>query len=407
MRIERLRLQDFRNYAEADWRPGPGVSLLVGPNGAGKTNLLEAACLLLAGQSPRTRHEEELVRQGTSAARLAAEVEAGGRRWRVEAELGPGKKRLELDGRPLARLGELLYRFPLVLFRPADLELIQAGAAVRRHFLDEVGRAWSRSYDAALGAARKALAERNALLRKLGPSASPRSAALLLETWNEAFAAAAAALLRRRLALLAELVPELRRLHAALAGEPPLSVAYASSLPAAGGLLAGGAPPAAADEGRRLEEALRGAIQKALDDALPRELEHGYTLVGPHRDDLRLQLGGRDARAYASQGQQRALALALRMAQFALLRARRGEAPLLLLDDVFSELDGERRQRLLSLLLPETEQAWVTAAEEGSAQAGGLLLAIAGSERVKWFRIVSGSIGEVPGGERTPRAPAR
>lgn len=407
MRIERLRLADFRNYVELDWRPAPGVSVLVGPNGAGKTNLLEAAFLALVGHSPRTRREEEMIRQGAGEARIAAEVEAGGHRSALRLRLAPEGKRIELDGRPVERLGELPFRFPAVLFQPGDLLLAQGAAAARRHFLDEVGREWSRSYDAALAATRKALAERNALLRRLGPGASPKSAALLLEAWNEAFATAAAGLLRRRLALLAGLVGELRRVHAALSGEEALSVRYASSLPAAGELLAagGGPPAAAAEEAQQLEESLRDALRKALERVLPAELERGFTLVGPHRDDLRLHLRGRDVRVFGSQGEQRAVALAMRIAQFALLRARRGEPPLLLLDDVFSELDGERRERLLGLLLPEAEQTWITAAEEGQPAGSGALLAIAGSERVKWFRVFSGSIGEVPGGDRA--APSR
>ncbi|MDI3316855.1 MAG: DNA replication and repair protein RecF [Bacillota bacterium] len=403
MRIERLFLADFRNYASLDWRPSPGVDVLVGPNGAGKTNLLEAAFLVLSGRSPRARAESEMVREGCTETRVGAEVEVGGRRSTVGVRLSPEAKQVEVDGRPVTRLGELAFRTPVVLFRPEDLLLAQGPASVRRRFLDEVGRAWSRSYDASLEATRKALGQRNALLRRLGAGASTKSAALLLESWDEAFVAAAAGLLRRRLALLAELVPALRRLHAALSGNDALEVRYASSVPELGRRIAAGGAPTAR-EAPETDELLRQALREALQARLAEELARGFTLVGPHRDDLRLLLAGRDLRSYGSQGQQRTVAVALRMAQFVLLRQRLGESPLLLLDDVFSELDGERRQRLLQLLLPDVEQAWLTVAEERQAGAGGSLLEIAGSERVKWFRVFSGSLSEVPAGDRSPSA---
>jgi DNA replication and repair protein RecF len=340
-----LDLRDFRSYASLKFRPEPGVNVLVGPNGAGKTSVLEAIGYLATLASFRRAPEASLVREGAEAAIVRGEFFSGVGGTVVEIETpGAGRRRVLLNGKRAQGRAEVASATTVVAFLPDDLDLVKRGPAYRREYLDDVAaQAWP-----AAGAEQadyeRALRQRNALLRKEGRRADGPT----LDVWDDRVSILGAKILERRLAAAALLEPEIADLYLELGeGRERFSWKYLSS--ALGTLVA----PAAGEE---LVEPLRNAIATARND----DLDRRTTTVGPHRDDLEMSLGSRDARTRASQGEQRSIALGLRLAAFRVLADRRGSPPVLLLDDVFSELDADRGQRLVGHL-PDA-QVFVTSA---------------------------------------------
>jgi DNA replication and repair protein RecF len=311
----------------------------VGANGQGKTNLLEAlyfACTLKPLHGARL---SDLVRFGSKRARVAADVAGPGGTRRIAVEIAPGVRTTFLDGRPQERLDDYFQGLAAICFSPDDLLLVKGGPDGRRRFLD---RAAFNRWPAVLAEARdylRALRSRNAALR---------SASIEVEaSFREPLLRSGARLLRRRRDLLAELAPLFEKAFGEISGggAPPAVLLYRS----AGGLdLEGG------------EEELAARLRAALATRLGRDLERGYTSVGPHMDDLTLQIADHDARQFASQGQQRALVLALKVAEIENLRAILGRPPLLLLDDVSSELDPQKNRYLLEYLSRLPGQAVLT-----------------------------------------------
>jgi DNA replication and repair protein RecF len=339
VRLVALELQDFRNIERASVVPSPRATILVGPNGQGKTNLLEAIYLLCTLKPLRASRFAELVRFGAPFADVAGDFAGPGGTRRVGVRVGPEGRTASLDGKPQERLDAYFEGLAAVCFAPDDLGLVKGGPEGRRRFLD---RAAFNRWPAVLGEARdhvRALRARNASLR---------SADIDVEaSFRAPLARAAARLVVRRRELVRELGPRLEAAFAEISGPsaPPAEIAYRS----AGGVR---------EAGSEAEVAL--ALAEALERRLPRDLERGYTSVGPHMDDLALTLGGRPARAYASQGQQRALVLGLKVAEIENLRAALGRPPLLLLDDVSSELDPEKNRFLLEYLARLPGQAFLT-----------------------------------------------
>jgi len=327
VRVVAVRLRDFRTYARAEARLGEGLTIVHGPNGAGKSNLLEALYYGCTARALRTRNERELVRFGERAARVAVTTrdDAGEHELTVGFGLlddaGRPLKRMTCDGAPVARLLDVASRPLLSVFVPDRLELLKGGPGSRRAHLDRLVAALWPPRAATRRAYALALAQRNALLARIRAGGAPRSA---LPTWDHELARHALALREDR-ARAVELLREpfgARARQLGLTGESTLVYR----------------PRARAED-------VEGFVAE-LRERLPGELERGFCAHGPHRDELLFLRDGRELRSYGSQGELRLALLALLLAERSVLAARRGSPPLLLLDDVMSELDPERRELL-------------------------------------------------------------
>ena len=355
MHVAHLSLTDFRSYAAVELALEPGVTTFVGANGQGKTNLVEAVGYVATLDSHRVSTDSSLVRAGAERAIVRASVERDGRRTLVEIEINPGRaNRARLNRSPVPRAREVLGVLRTVLFAPEDLVVVKGDPAERRRFLDDLLVARSPRMAGVRADYERVLKQRNALLKSAGPTARRAGADLsTLDTWDTHLATTGAELLAARLDLVDALAPLLAKAYLDVAGErageragEQAAAAYVSSV-------------GEVDAHSKRDE-LVDRLLAALVESRPRELERGVSLVGPHRDELAVSLGALPARGYASHGESWSLALALRLASFELLRADGGE-PVLVLDDVFAELDGERRERLAALVAP-AEQVLVTAA---------------------------------------------
>jgi DNA replication and repair protein RecF len=348
MRLERLEVVDFRNHEGASMEFPAGVSALVGPNGVGKTNLLEAVGYLATLGSHRVGQDAALIRAGSSSAVIRAAVQRFGRRLLVDAELRPGSGvRGRVNGSPVPRARDLLGVVRATVFAPEDLGLVRGDPEERRRFLDTLATQRLPRYHGSRQDYDRVLRQRNTLLRSAA-GRLPASALATLEVWDEKLASAGAEIWSERLRLVAALTPRIELAYQRLAGrDDVVEVAYVSSVAGTVGL---DPDPA------KLAQALRERL--VVDRA--REVERGITLSGPHRDDLALTLRGLPARTHASHGEAWSLALALRLGSHRLL-AEEGEEPVLLMDDVFAELDRQRRDRVAEAALA-AEQAIVTAA---------------------------------------------
>lgn len=349
MHVRHLSLVDFRSYATAELPLEPGPSVLVGPNGHGKTNLVEAIAYAATLSSHRVAGDAPLIRHGAERAVVRAAVVRADRELLVEIELTAGRaNRARVNRAPVPRAREVLGILRTVLFAPEDLALVKGDPGERRRFLDELLAArWPRfagvraDYD-------RVLKQRNALL-KTSRTARRSGAADLrtLDVWDNHLAAYGADLLAGRLELVAELRPLAAASYAAVAGgNGEAGMAYRCSF---------GERELAVDR-----DVLAAALLAELARLRQQELDRGITMVGPHRDELVLSLGELPARGYASHGESWSYALALRLASYDLLRAD-GDDPVLVLDDVFAELDAGRRE-LLADLVAGAEQVLVTAA---------------------------------------------
>jgi DNA replication and repair protein RecF len=349
MRLERLEVVDFRNHDQAVVELPAGVSVLAGANGVGKTNLLEAIGYLATLGSHRVSQDASLIRAGAASAVLRATVLRAGRRLLVDLELRPGSGvRGRVNGGAVPRARDLLGIIRATVFAPEDLGLVRGDPEERRRFLDTLATQRLPRYHGSRQDYDRILRQRNTLLRSAG-GRLPGSAVATLEVWDEKLAAAGAELWAERLRLVAALVPRVEAAYHRLAGrDDAVDIAYVSSV--AGG--DGGPDPDPA----KLAQVLR---ERLVSDC-SREVERGLTLSGPHRDDLALGLRDLPARTHASHGEAWSLALALRLGSHRLL-AEEGEEPVLLLDDVFAELDRRRRDRVAEAALA-AEQSVISAA---------------------------------------------
>jgi DNA replication and repair protein RecF len=348
MRVERVELVDFRNHESLTVDLPAGVSVLVGANGVGKTNLLEAIGYLATLGSHRVGQDASLVRAGADAALIRAIAVREGRRVQVDVEIRPGSGvRGRVNGAAVPRARDVLGVIRATVFAPEDLGLVRGDPEERRRFLDLLATQRLPRYLGSRQDYDRVLRQRNTLLRSAG-GRLPAAALATLDVWDEKLAAAGAEIWAERLRLVAALTPLVTRAYQQLAARDDLVEAtYVSSL--------GGSAELDPDPAK-LGQALR---ERLLADR-PREVERGVTLSGPHRDDLALTLRALPARTHASHGEAWSLALALRLGAHRLL-AGEGEEPVLLLDDVFAELDQRRRQRVAEVTAA-AEQALVTAA---------------------------------------------
>lgn len=349
MHVRTLSVTDFRSYAAAELDFEPGVTALVGPNGHGKTNLAEALGYLATLASHRVATDAPLVRMGAERAVVRGVVVRDDRDTLIEVEITPGKaNRARLGGSPVPRARDVLGVLRTVLFAPEDLAIVKGDPAQRRAYLDDLLVARSPRYAAVHADYDRVLRQRNALLKSAGSARRSGAGLRTLDVWDAHLANAGAAVLAGRHELIGALRPLVDKAYSAVSrGGGPALLDYRSSL----------ADDVAETPDREL---LAAALSAALAESRDRELDRGVTLVGPHRDDLALSLGELPAKGYASHGESWSFALALRLAAYDLLCSDGGE-PVLVLDDVFAELDDHRRESLAELVAP-AEQVLVTAA---------------------------------------------
>ena len=368
MFVARVALVDFRSYATADIELDPGVSVFVGPNGEGKTNLVEAIVYASSLSSHRVSSDAALIRLGAERAVVRVAVRDG-RQTLIEIEITPGRaNRARLNQGAVPRPRDILGVLRAVLFAPEDLALVKGDPADRRRYLDELLVARNPRMAGVRADYERVLKQRTALLKSAGPAlrGGPRRPSRhtdpddpgpggdpshTLDVWDTHLAAAGARLMAARIGLVRDLSGPVVEAYAQLSKNPDdVRMSYFAS---------------AVDDGRELPTdcevpALTALLADALNRARPKELERGVCLVGPHRDELTLSLGAVPAKGYASHGESWSFALALRLAAYELLRSEGGE-PVLILDDVFAELDSGRRERL-GELVESAEQVLVTAA---------------------------------------------
>lgn len=358
MRVLEVSLRDFRSYEEARLRLGEGITLICGANGAGKTNLLEALYFGLTGRSCRTGNEREVVRFGAGTTRVTVATQGEDARHELSVGFQPGEpKRMRVDGAPVERLLDVAARPLVSVFLPDRLDLVKGAPTLRRGHLD--------AFVAALWPARvvnrrryaQTLAQRNALLARVR-AGQVGEAALL--PWNAQLAVHGMALIADRHSAVSVLSDRFMRIADELGLEGEAELRYR--------------PRSRAE---RTED-----LERELEERTHGDLERGFTGHGPHRDDLALLRDGRELRTYGSQGQQRLALLALLLAEREALAERETGAPLILLDDVMSELDAVRRRALVSLLRAAGGQAVITATDvehvPGAHDAGMTRMAVAG-----------------------------
>lgn len=375
MHLRHLSITDFRSYHRAEVTLAPGITTLLGRNGQGKTNLIEAAGYVASLSSHRVATDAPLVRHGAESAIVRAAVVRDGRDTVVELEIVPGRaNRARLNKSPLTRPRDVLGTLRTVLFAPEDLALVKGDPAERRRFLDELLVARQPRWAGVRSDYDKALKQRNALLRsaqhlwrsgrrvpehRLAPGETLEdaraAAAATLEVWDDQVARVGAALTYARLRLLRDLRPFLAQAYATISeADTEARASYRSSLEGelAEQIGAGEVPD---------QETLYAATLATMAARRREEQERGLTLVGPHRDEMVLSLGELPAKGYASHGESWSIALGLRLGAFRLLRHDVGTDPVLVLDDVFAELDTGRRERLAELV-SDCEQVLITAA---------------------------------------------
>lgn len=365
MYLRHLQVTDFRSWEHAELALAPGATVLVGRNGLGKTNLLEAIGYLATLGSHRVSSDAPLIRHGCQRALIRAAVVNRDRELSVELEIAAGRSnRARINRGTPTRPKEMLGIVHTVLFAPEDLALVKGDPAERRRFLDELLVQRAPRYAGVRSDYERALRQRNALLKTSGRRGGARGredpyALSTLDVWDAQLAEVGAQLLAARLDLVADLAPHTTRAYAGVAGDAETDraahIAYRPSL--------GDALPEeyGVPSGERADvPKLTGILVDALAESRTADLDRGVSLIGPHRDELDLVLGGTPAKGYASHGESWSFALALRLGAYELLRAEVGE-PVLLLDDVFAELDRQRRARLAAVA-QGAEQVLVTAA---------------------------------------------
>jgi DNA replication and repair protein RecF len=338
VRLLQLSLRNYRNYSRLDLEPGAGLNVFLGRNGQGKTNLLESVALLALSSSPRTRRDAELIGPIAAEARVDAHVESA--KGVTEIGISVARQEGERSRRSITvngvarRAVDLPGHFRVTLFWPDDLGLIKSGPENRRRLLNQLLVQVESGYARLLSRYSRVLEQRNSLLKQVMGGEQPASA---LDVWDLELSATGTEISRARSVAVLEMDEHARRNHPKIAPGESLELLYLG-------------PP----------QDLAVAVQNSR----PEDLRRGMTSVGPHRDDVEILLGGKDARSYASQGQQRSAVVSLKLAEAALIARRTGESPVLLLDDVLSELDAERRLTLLGRV-GEQEQVIITSVEAG------------------------------------------
>lgn len=362
MQVKSIKLKNFRNYEQALIEPDAGVTVFTGQNAQGKTNIIEALHLCCLGRSHRTPRDEELIRWGCDEALVKTETVQRDGTHEVGILISKRQKRrktVRIGARQAERIGELLGHVCGVLFSPEDLMIVKSGPSERRRFIDMQLSQLRPAYFYALQRAQRALLQRNALLREIA-----RNPALerTLDMWDEQLAVCGGQIAENRREAVAALSACAGEAHASLTeGRETLSVRYVSQ----------------AAESEKPAQTLLERMRAARGE----DLRRMTTTVGVHRDDLHIAIDGKDARTFASQGQQRSAVLALKLAQLELYEKERGEAPILMLDDVMSELDPGRRRQLIERI--DRVQTFVTCTD---------LSDLAGARQGAIYRVEAGKL---------------
>ena len=352
MVITKLSLRNFRNYEETVLTPHEGVNLFFGANGSGKTNLLEAVHYCALGKSHRITGDQSAVRIGESFAVCSVSVMTGGVRREITVRLVPNelnKKVILIDGKPIRRFSDMMGCLQCVIFSPEDLGLIREGPSMRRRYLDMMISQVNRGYFIALQQYRSGLEQRNALLKNMRANAQDGSG--MLDVFEQAMASPAAIIVAARKKVIAMLSGLAADTYRGISGknDEEFQASYHSAFK---------------DSDNVEEDFIRIMKENREED-----LRLGVTSAGPHRDDLNLSLNKKNMKVYASQGQIRTAALSLKLSQMKALRAMSGEAPVLLLDDVMSELDKDRRMRLVKEI--SDYQTFITCTDESDLELEG------------------------------------
>lgn len=340
MRINRIELTDFRNYERFTLEPAPGLTVLVGPNAAGKTNVVEAIQLVTAARSFRRPEYSDLIRWGSSRARVAMRAEEGARLLEVELDVDEvGGRAYLVNGQARRRHSEVAGLLPSVVFSPDDLSMVKGPAERRRAAIDDLGEQLSPTYGSLRRDYGKVVRQRNAMLRE-GVGAA-------LDAWDEQLVSLGSRLVVHRTGLLERTMAHAVRRYADMTGGERLGYEYADRC---------GMGSCAAIGAAEVEEAMRAQLAARARE----ERTRCVTLVGPHRDDVVLTIEGRGARAFGSQGQQRTIALAWKLAEVEMVEEVLRRKPVLLLDDVMSELDADRRAALSDVVASEIQTVVTT-----------------------------------------------
>jgi len=347
MQISKLLLRDFRNHKNLNLSFLPGATTIIGPNGRGKTNIVEAVHYLATLSSHRVSQDGPLIRTGLTTAQVDATVIKHDRQAQVELTINyPGVNKVVLNGAALPKPKDLLGLISTVIFSPEDLDLIKGEPGARRRFIDDFSTLLTPKFINTRSEYERTLKQRNTLLKSLGRKKPTDSAKATLAAWDEQLVTHGSELIATRLRNLNKLQPHISNFGNTISGNSePLVVTYASTW-----------LPKETDLVTEIENEFRTQLEKRFKD----EVERGVTLVGPHRDDLDILLSDMPAKGYASHGQSWSIAIALRLATFTVLREH-DDDPILILDDVFAELDEKRRTRLIEAITG-VEQTLITAA---------------------------------------------
>lgn len=342
MKIISLRAENFRNYDSLDLTFSGGVNVICGKNGAGKTNIIESVYFASLFGSPRTTKDKEIIKFGEEKARVTVRIEKRFRQHTIAIQIeGNGKKKVLVDGIPVRRAAELIGILGVVFFSPDEMKLVKETPAERRKFLDVGLSQQQKTYFIALSRYNKVLKQKNNLLKEAYKQTDPDA---MLSVWDAQLAEYGAEIVARRKRYVEELNKLASAAHEKMSGgREKLTLSYETPLTADG------------------VDALRAEFYDKLEQAREKDKQLGYCTVGPHRDDIMIEINGADGRKFASQGQQRTVALAMKLGEVGLFKKESGEPPVLLLDDVFSELDEERRKMLLKMT--SDVQALVTCTE--------------------------------------------
>jgi len=340
--LQNLRVRDWRNFEDASVEFGSRVTVFFGKNGQGKSNLLEAAYVLVGFRSFRTSSTSDLIRWGTAAARIDGKVVLRGLGRKLAVELGSGRRKTSLDGKAVRRDSTSLEGAGVVVFAPGDLQLPKGPASERRKAMDRAIFAVQRGYYQEAVDFERALKARNSLLRRGDLTAN------LLDSYNETLARVGARIVVRRREVVTELAPRFGEIFGDIHGGVTARIRYRSD---------------ESVEAATEEEAVVEAIRSGLVAETAKDMRRGFTGFGPQTDDLEMMLGEHPAKEHGSQGQLRSLVLALKIGELRHASERNGEAPLLLLDDVASELDEERRGRLFGTIASMACQTLITVTE--------------------------------------------
>lgn len=349
MIIESLKLHDFRNYEELTMAPHPGINILFGQNGSGKTNLLEAVHYCALGRSHRTSLDREVVSKGAAMGACGVQVRKSNEKVDVAVKLTPGesrKKQVFLDRKRADRLGDMMGKLQCVIFSPEDLLLIKEGPSIRRRFMDMLLSQLSTNYFLALQQYNKALEQRNAILKEIKRGARHDEA--MLDAFEDAMAAPCQTIISLRSQVVEQVAKLAAEKYCAISGreQESFGMKYDCCL--------------------KKVEHIPQQIKTALHANRQVDIFRATTTFGIHREDIGLTLSGREMKLFASQGQIRTAALSMKLAQLEVFKKETGETPVLLLDDVMSELDMNRRTRLLKEI--SGVQAFITCTDESDLE---------------------------------------